>query len=168
MSVFPWTSWISLHMRRLNRIGFPVPPNVKCKYTANKICIHAEVDALFEAKEMHDGQVLSSLRHDPIVGGHHEENEVDSGRTRHHILDQTLVAGDIDDADPLPPLEYEWCKAEIDGEPAGLLLWQSVWIQTRQAFDQLGFSMVNVPGSADDYIDDGLEVFFHAGATMMT
>ena len=47
-------------------------------------------------------------------------------------------------------------EAEIDGDTAALLFFQTVGVDTGEGFDQRGLAMVNVSGGADD---DGFHLF---------
>ena len=43
--------------------------------------------------------MLAGLRHDPFVGGDDEQGEVDAAGAGEHVVDEALVAGDVDEAD---------------------------------------------------------------------
>jgi hypothetical protein len=45
-------------------------------------------------------EVLAGLRHHAVVGGHHQERQVDAGGAGHHRLDEALVPGHVDDVGP--------------------------------------------------------------------
>ena len=51
------------------------------------------------AEPTENGEVLARLRHHPIVGGHHQEREIDAARTRGHGVHQALVAGHVDESE---------------------------------------------------------------------
>jgi hypothetical protein len=45
---------------------------------------------------------------------------------------------------------HEVGKAEVDGDAAGLLFLQPVWIRARERSDERALSMIDVPGRSDD------------------
>ena len=47
---------------------------------------------------MNDIQMLLSLRHDAVVGGDGEQDEINAMGPRQHVLDKTLVTGHVDNA----------------------------------------------------------------------
>ena len=49
--------------------------------------------AVADAEQLHDRGVLARLRHDAVVRGHDEQEEVDPGRAGDHRPDEALVAG---------------------------------------------------------------------------
>ncbi len=56
-------------------------------------------DAVAQAEQAEDFQVLARLRHDRIVGGDDQHGQVDAGGAGEHVLDEALVAGHVDDAE---------------------------------------------------------------------
>ena len=55
--------------------------------------------AACDAEQVEDAEVLARLRHHAVVGGDHQQREVDAGRAGEHVLDEALVAGHVDEAD---------------------------------------------------------------------
>ncbi len=43
--------------------------------------------------------MLARLRHDAVVGGNDEQDEIDAGRTREHIAHEFLVPRNVDEAE---------------------------------------------------------------------
>ena len=52
------------------------------------------------AQQAADIEMLARLRLDGFVGGDHEQHQVDAAHAGQHVLDEALVAGDIDEAEP--------------------------------------------------------------------
>src|ERR1051325_7812745 len=50
------------------------------------------------AEQMNDVKVFLGLRHDAIVGGHGEKNEIDAVGAGEHVLDEAFVAGHVDNS----------------------------------------------------------------------
>ena len=49
-------------------------------------------DAALDAEQVDDRQMLARLRHDAVVGGDHQQHEIDAGRAGQHVVDEALVA----------------------------------------------------------------------------
>ena len=97
-----------------------------------------------------DVEVLAGLGHDPLVGRHHQQHEIDAARARRHGPDEALVAGHVDDARHRPAGERQVGEAELDGDPAPLLLGQPVGVDAGEGPDQRCLAVVDVPCGADD------------------
>ena len=106
--------------------------------------------ARFDAQERADGQMLAGLGHHAFVSGDDEHGEVDAPDSREHVLDESLVTGDVDDLDGESVRLLEKGKAEIDGDAARLFFGQPVGVDTGQRFDERGLAVVDVARSADD------------------
>ena len=63
---------------------------------------------------MKDIEVLSRLRHHPVVGSNGEQNQVHSVRARKHVPDESLVTRDVHDPRPAPVRQIQVCKSQID------------------------------------------------------
>src|SRR5262249_32573178 len=75
----------------------------------------------------------------------------DAGSASEHVLDEALVAGDIDDAETVVA-EVQAGKTDVDRDAAGLFFGQAVAIDAGERFDQAGFAVIDVAGSAEDQI----------------
>ena len=90
-------------------------------------------------------KVLPGLRHHRLVCGNHQHDEIDPTDTGKHVLDETLVAGNVDKGEVA-----EVRETEIDGNAALLLFFQAVRICPGQCPDERALAVVDVPGGADD------------------
>ena len=92
-----------------------------------------------------------------------QQHQIDAANSGEHVPDETLMAGNIDETQSAFSVrrEFEVREAEIDGDPAAFFLFQTVGIDAGQGFHQGGFSVIDVPGGADD---DGLHCFSVATA----
>ena len=52
-----------------------------------------------DAEQRADRQVLARLRLDPLVGRHHEQHHADAAQAGQGVVEEPLVAGDVDEAD---------------------------------------------------------------------
>src|SRR5438105_2760177 len=68
-----------------------------------------------------------------------------------HVLDEALVAGDVDDAEA-EVAEVEGGEADVDGDAAGLLLRQPVAVDAGEGLDERRLAVVDVAGGAQDQI----------------
>ena len=103
------------------------------------------------AEQIEHGQMLQGLRHRPIIGGDHEQREVDPRRAGQHRVDQAVMAGHVDEADRRPTRGCGERVAEIDRDPAGFLFRQTVGIHPRQGKHQRGLTVVDVPRRRNDH-----------------
>ena len=91
--------------------------------------------------------MLSGLRHDTLVGGNDKQGKVNTADTGQHVLDETLVTGDIDDANLTTAGELEPGEAKLDGHAPLLLLLEPVGVYPGEGFNQERFTVVDMPGS---------------------
>jgi hypothetical protein len=104
-----------------------------------------------QAEQAKDFEVFPRLRHDRIVGRHDEQREVDAGRPGEHVLDETLVAGHVHDAEAIV-VQIEPGEADVDGDAAGFFLGQPVGVDAGEGLDQRGLAVVDVAGGAEDQV----------------
>ena len=93
--------------------------------------------------------MLERLRPGALSGVDHEQEEVDPRRPGDHRADEALVAGHVDDRDPTAVRQLERRVAEVDGDPAPLLLRQPVRVLPGQRPDEPGLAVVDVTRGAD-------------------
>jgi len=95
------------------------------------------------------GGVLRGLGHDGAVGGHDQQVEVDAGGAGDHRAHEALVARYVDDRQGAARRQIEPCVAELDRDPARLLLGEAVGVDPGQRADQRRFAVVYVAGSPE-------------------
>ena len=93
--------------------------------------------------------MLARLRHHRIVGGDDEHGQVHTGGAGEHVLDEALVAGHIDDAEPIIA-QVERGEADVDGDAAFLLLGQTVAVDAGQGLDERRLAVIDMAGRAED------------------
>ena len=96
-------------------------------------------------------EVLESLRHDPVVGGHDQEREIDSGNACEHIANESLVAGHVDEADEAPARQCQSGKAEVDRHSAFALFREVRCVRSGQRLDDRRLSVIDMPCGRDDH-----------------
>ena len=93
--------------------------------------------------------MLAGLRHHPLVGGDDQQHDADAAEAGERVVQEPFVAGDVDEAD-LEVAALEVGEAEVDRDPARLLLGPAVAVDAGQRLDQRGLAVVDVSGRADD------------------
>ncbi|OLD50997.1 MAG: hypothetical protein AUI83_11060 [Armatimonadetes bacterium 13_1_40CM_3_65_7] len=94
--------------------------------------------------------MLPSLGHHALICGDDQQHEVDAGGAGQHVFDQTLVAGDVDDAGPPAAGKVKMGEAEVDRHPSALFLLEPVGVDAGEGFDQCALAVVDVTRGADD------------------
>jgi hypothetical protein len=126
--------------------------------------LHLLVDQVFlrqgdearpNAEKSADLEVFHGLGHDPLVGGHHEKDQVDTGRSGDHVVDEFLVARHIDDAQAQPGGQGQRGEAQFDRDASLLLLFQSVRVDPGEGPHEGGLAVIDMSRGAED------DVLFH-------
>ncbi|MNY09527.1 hypothetical protein D3C86_1424430 [compost metagenome] len=50
-----------------------------------------------DAQQLDNRQVLAGLRHHPVIGGHHQQHQIDALRPGQHVVGEALMAGNVDE-----------------------------------------------------------------------
>jgi hypothetical protein len=106
-------------------------------------------DAMVDAEQPDDGQVLVRLRSRALAGVDDEQEEVDAGRSRDHRVHEALMPRHVHERQATPVREVERGVAELDRDPALLLLRQPVRVLSRQRPHEPRLAVVNVPRRSD-------------------
>ena len=101
-------------------------------------------------EQLQNREVFTRLRHRALVGGDHEQGQVDPPSPGEHVLDEPLMAGHVDDADLAAGGQRQPGKAQVDGEAAILLLAESVGVDAGERLHEGALSVIHVTGGADD------------------
>ena len=107
--------------------------------------------------------MLAGLRHDRVVGGDDEHDEVDAGGAGEHVLDEAFVARDIDDAEAVsltpvayapgsPGWQFERGEADVDGDAARFFFGQAVAVDAGEGLDERGLAVIDMASGAEDEI----------------
>ncbi len=103
-----------------------------------------------DAEQLEDAQMLLALRLPSFRRRDDEEARIDRTDSREHVLDEADVAGHVHERDVRAGRQRGPREAEVDREPAPLLLLESVWVGAGQREDERGLAVVDVAGSRDD------------------
>ena len=94
--------------------------------------------------------MLGRLRPPALAGVDHEQGAVDPAHPGEHVVDEPLVAGDVDEADLAAGRQGGPGEAEVDRQAPRLLLGQPVRVGPGQGLDQRRLAVVDMAGGADD------------------
>ena len=108
-------------------------------------------DTAGDAEQIDDGEMLAGLRHDAVVGGDHQQHEIDAGGAGQHVVDEFFVARHVDEAEHGTVQRRQIGEAEIDGNAARLFFFQPVGIDAGQRAHQRGLAVIDVAGGSDDH-----------------
>src|SRR5260370_23408718 len=84
-------------------------------------------------------------------GGDDEWGEIDAGRYRQHVFDESLVARHIDDAEA-EVAQIQRGEADVDGDAAFLLLRQPVAVDAGECLDERSLTVVDMTGRTENQI----------------
>ena len=101
-------------------------------------------------EQFENPQVLLRLRLPPFGGRDHEHAGGDATDPGEHVAQELHVAGHVDEAELLAGRQGRVREAEVDGEPATLLLLEPVGVGARQCEHQRRLAVVDVTGRCDD------------------
>ncbi len=107
-------------------------------------------DAGLDAEQFEDPEVLLRLRLPSLGGGHDEHAGGDATDPGEHVAEELHVTGHVDEAELLTGRQRRVGEAEIDGEPAALLLREAVGVGAGQREHQRRLAVVDVAGRRDD------------------
>jgi hypothetical protein len=69
---------------------------------------------------------------------------------REHVADEALVTGDVHEGGDAASGQVDVGEAQVDGDPALLLLLQPVGVGAGEGEDERTLAVVDVPGGPDD------------------
>ena len=93
--------------------------------------------------------MLSGLRHDGLVRGDDQKAHVDAADASQHVVDEALVAGNVDDADLVAAGQLKPGEAQVDGHAALFFLAQAVRVNACERLDERGLAVVDVTCRSD-------------------
>ena len=99
-------------------------------------------------EQVRDGQVLTALGHHAFGGGDHQEPDPDSSQTSQGVVEEPLVAGDVDETD-LEGIASEVSEPDVDRDAPLFLLGPPVAVDACEGLDEGGLSVVDVAQGAD-------------------
>ena len=117
----------------------------------NEVAFRDGDHAMTQTEQAQDFEVFARLRHHGIIGGDDQHSEINARGPGKHVLDETLMAGHIDDAEA-ERRQVEDGKADVDGDAARFLFGQAVAVDAGQRLDERRLTVVDVSGGAEDQV----------------
>ena len=130
----------NLHFDEIGHVGVDVVDF--CEYR----------EPLLDMKQGADVQVLPGLRHHGFIGSDDEHHQINPADTRKHVLDESFMAGNVDEANRCIGIQGEMRKTDIDRNATFLLFFQAIGVNSRERFNQRGFAMVDMSCSSYDNV----------------
>src|SRR6266576_2663107 len=96
--------------------------------------------------------MLARLRHHAFVGGDDEKGEVDAGRAGEHRPHESLVTGDVDDADRPNAVDLKWGETQLDRYATALLLREPIGVDPGEGAHQCRLAVIAVPGGSENHV----------------
>jgi hypothetical protein len=93
--------------------------------------------------------VLVRLRAGAFTRIDHEQEQIDTGRAGDHRAHEAFMARNVDHGEPAAVGKLERRIAEIDRDPASLLLWKPVRVLPCQRSHEPRLAVVDVTRGAD-------------------
>ena len=93
--------------------------------------------------------MLARLWHHRFIGRDDEDDEIDAADAGEHVLDEPLMAGNVDERD-VDVADHRVREAEIDRDAAGLLFLQAIGIGPGERLLERALPVVDVAGRTDD------------------
>src|ERR1700693_938171 len=124
-------------------------------FTVNQIRLSQNGNAAAYRKLAADVEVFARLWLDRVIGGNHEQHQVDATYAGQHVAYESLVAGDIYEAQAenfaARAGQIEMGEADVDRDATAFFFFQAGGVDGGQSLDQSGFAVVDVSGGAYDY-----------------
>ena len=106
-------------------------------------------DAGRHAQEPADLEMLARLRHHGFVGRHDKDDEIDAAGAGEHVLDEALVARDVDERH-VDVADRHVGEAEVDRDAARFFFLEAIGIRAGQRAHQRALAVIDVTSGADD------------------
>ena len=116
----------------------------------HEIALRDGHEAATDVQQVEDGEVLARLGHHRLIGCHHEQGKVNPAHAREHVVDEPLVPRNVYDADLAAVGKGHPREAEVDGQPALLLLLEAVRVDAGERVDERGLAVVDVSRRSDN------------------
>src|SRR5262245_51315921 len=118
----------------------------------NFVDFRQDCEALLNVEQRTDVEMLTRLGHHRFVSGYNEHDQVSASNAGKHVLDEALVAGNIDKTDGRFGIQSKMCEPDIDCDSALFLFFQAIGVNSCQRLDERSFAVVDVPGGSYDNV----------------
>ena len=106
-------------------------------------------DARANAQQPEHVEVLGRLWHRAFVRGNAKDRDIHAERRADHRAQEPLVAGNVDHTRGTDPGQLQVRVACLQRDPAPLLLWKAIGVDSRERLHQRRLAVIDVPGGAD-------------------
>ena len=93
--------------------------------------------------------MLARLGHHRLVRRHHQHGEIYPADPRQHIVDEALMPRHVNYAHLVAARQFKPGEAQVNRQPALLLLGKPVGVNSGERLDEGGFSVVNMARGSD-------------------
>ncbi len=100
------------------------------------------------AEKLADVHVLPGLRHDRLIAGDDKEHHVDAPCPCHHVSDEPLMAGNVDDTDKDIFSEAIVGKPELDSDAPFFFLLEPVAVDAGKGLDERRLPVIDMARGA--------------------
>ena len=111
-------------------------------------------DPALHTQQLQNLEMLAGLRLDRLVGRDDQQHQIDAAHTGQHVAHKAFVPGNVNKPQlqffAAGPGQLHVREAQINGDAAALLFFQSVGVYSSECSDQCRLSVVDVPGRAYD------------------
>ena len=97
-----------------------------------------------DPQQFQDPQMLLGLRFPTLSRRNHEYGGVNTAHARQHVLEETDMAGDVNERHPSAGGELRRSESQVDGQSPCLLLRQPVRVGPGQGLDEGGLAVVHM------------------------
>ena len=136
--------------RRIGQLGANVLLDQLPHVFVDRIGLRDDDEILLDAQERQNIHMLDRLRHDAFIGVYDQQHHAQSGQAGDHVLDKSLVAGNVDDAGARAVGQIQIGEAQVNRQAPPLFFLRRIRIDTGQGLYQGRLAMVYVAGRPDD------------------
>ena len=123
--------------------------NQRQPWLVHQVRLGEDHEAVRDAQEVDDGEVLSCLRPRALIGRDHEQHGIHAMHAGQHVFEKALMTRHVDEPHPAAAGQRHVGEAEVDGHATALLLLQPVRVDLGQRLDERRFPVIDVTGGPD-------------------
>ena len=136
--------------------GFPHVLRAELQqFLVHQVCAGEGDQPLADAQQVADMEVFAGLGHHSSVRRDDHQHRIHARRPRQHVVDESLVAGNVHEGDLIADIVGVMGETDVDGDAACFFLGEAVRVDAGQSLDQRRFSMIDVSGGTDDEVHEG-------------
>ncbi len=106
-----------------------------------------------DTQQLDNRQMLTGLRHHPVVGRYDQQHKVNAVRPGEHVVDKPLMPRYINKTGLFGPRpQRRIAIPQVDGDTAFALLPATIACLPGQCFQQRSLAMIDMPGRSDNHL----------------